>query len=191
MKNPWLIASVVLGIGFALLLGLLIGQNQPINKKADENTATPTITKIVTVTPSPSPTNSVSSSPSEKASSSTTKKVTESKKTETTKSEKSKSASCDAFWSLREAYNVALRTTHEGGPGAAENAQNSWQTATENLAQKINTPNEALNINMKDYVWMMREVNDSLYPTYQYRKWDAWHAKIVNLGTAISNLCNI
>ena len=37
MKNPWLIASVVLGIGFALLLGLLIGQNQPINKKADEN----------------------------------------------------------------------------------------------------------------------------------------------------------
>jgi hypothetical protein len=97
---------------------------------------------------------------------------------------------CEAFLKLTSTYSRATIVTREGGAGQAEIVQNNWQADTNNLANKLDTKTEALYINMKDYVWMMRQVNDSLYPTYLYTKWIAWHAKIMNLEGAIRGQCN-
>jgi hypothetical protein len=184
MKNPWIIVSAVLGAGLVLVLGILLGLNTSSNKSATEIVPTPVVTVIVTKTPTPlaTPTPSPTPTPSK------TKSANDSSES-TSKKSNSKSTMCEAFWKLSATYNQAVTTANQGGPGAAELAQNNWQRDTENLAIKLDSKNEALYTIMKDYVWMMRETNNSLYPTYLYRKWDVWHPKIRNSASAISGQC--
>ena len=185
MKNPWIIISAVLGAGLVLVLGILLGQNTASSKLATATIPTPVVTVIVTKTPTPLATSTPSPTPTP----SKTKSANDSSES-TSKKSNSKSAMCEAFWKLSSTYSRAITVTREGGAGVAEITQNNWQADTNNLASKLDTKTEALYINMKDYVWMMRQVNDSLYPTYLYTKWIAWDPKIKNLEGAIRGQCN-
>jgi hypothetical protein len=158
MKNPWIIVSAVLGAGLFLDLGILLGQNTSSNKLATEIVPTPVVTVIVTKTPTPVATPTPSPTPSK----------TESTVTQIPKAKKKSNnivEMCNAFYSASSEMNESVTGTNAGGPGGAEKTFNELKLATDSLAGSLDSTTGAAYIDMKDYVFLLRQLAPSLYPT--------------------------
>jgi hypothetical protein len=156
MKNPWIIISAVLGAGLVLVLGILLGQNTSSPKSAAATIPNPVVTVVVTKTPTPTPTPTPSPS------------KTESTVTQTPKAKKKNNnivEMCNAFYSASREMNESVTGVNAGGPGGAEKTFNELKLATDSLAGSLDSTTGAAYIDMKDYVFLLRQLAPSLYPT--------------------------
>jgi len=88
--------------------------------------------------------------------------------TQTSKAKKKSnniSEMCNAFYSASREMNESVTGINAGGPGGAEKTFNELKLATDSLAGSLDSTTGAAYIDMKDYVFLLRQLAPSLYPT--------------------------
>jgi hypothetical protein len=179
MKNPWIIISAVLGAGLVLVLGILLGQNTSSNKLATEIVPTPVVTVVVTKTPTPTPT--PSPTPSK------TKSTVTTDQKEGSGQKKLIQTMCSNYFAARDAWYQANQNTYTGGVGVEEGGQQALQQATERLASVIDPKAGNAYIDLKDFVFHLRQIYNAYYPVYDYWTLDGNRPKLIILSDKIED----
>ena len=180
MKNYWIASTVILGLSLALVIGVLIGgfsQNTASNpvvstaeissaevKASIEPSPVVTVTSTITATPSPTPT-STPENKVEENSKRVEPKVTDSDKPKSKKTSSAKASMCAAFYVARREMIESVGDINAGGPGGVEKAVNELISATEGLAAALDSSTGALYIDLKDYVFFLRQLPPLIQPT--------------------------
>jgi|LakMenE01Jun11ns_1017448.scaffolds.fasta_scaffold9607680_1 hypothetical protein len=179
MKNPWIIISAVLGAGLVLVLGILLGQNTSSNKLATEIVPTPVVTVVVTKTPTPTPT--PSPTPSK------IKSIVTTDQKEGSGQKKLIQTMCSNYFAAIDAWYQANENTYKGGVGVEEGGQQALQQATERLASVIDPKAGNAYIDLKDFVYHLRQIYNAYYPVYDYWTLDGNRPKLIILRDKIEN----
>jgi len=179
MKNPWIIISAVLGAGLVLVLGILLGQNTSSNKLATEIVPTPVVTVVVTKTPTPTPT--PSPTPSK------TKSTVTTDQKEGSGQKKLIQTMCSNYFAAIDAWYQANENTYKGGVGVEEGGQQALQQATERLASVIDPKAGNAYIDLKDFVFHLRQIYNAYYPVYDYWTLDGNSPKLGILSDKIED----
>ena len=179
MKNPWIIISAVLGAGLVLVLGILLGQNTSSNKLATEIVPTPVVTVVVTKTPTPTPT--PSPTPSK------IKSIVTTDQKEGSGQKKLIQTMCSNYFAAIDAWYQANENTYKGGVGVEVGGQQALQQATERLASVIDPKAGNAYIDLKDFVYHLRQIYNAYYPVYDYWTLDGNRPKLIILRDKIEN----
>jgi hypothetical protein len=183
MKNPWIIISAVLGAGLVLVLGILLGQNTSSNKLATEIVPTPVVTVVVTKTPTPTQTPTPTPSPTP----SKTKSTVTTDQKEGSGQKKLIQTMCSNYFAAINAWYQANENTYKGGVGIEEGGQQALQQATERLASVIDPKAGNAYIDLKDFVYHLRQIYNAYYPVYDYWTLDGNRPKLIILRDKIED----
>lgn len=92
---------------------------------------------------------------------------------------------CTNYYSARNAWYQANTNTFTGGAGVEAASQQQLQDATERLANSLDPRAGAAFVDMKDFVFHLREIYKAYYPTYDYWTLDGNRSKLIYFSDKI------